>query len=296
MNLRSLRCFLAVAEELHFGRAAKRLNISQPPLSQHIKALEEELGAVLFNRTKRAVRITDAGSALLDEARRLVSQADGLRHIVQRADGGGSGYLRAGFITSSVFTDARRIYARLSRGVPGVTVMWQEMNSSEQTEALREGQIDIAFLHAPPQHPGLESRLLVRDPMVMAVPEAHPVAGRRSASLADFAADDLVLPLRHMSPIFYDSIISAYHAAGLSPTVPPHQPRNLLTVLSLVSVGAGVSVVPKTLAASGFPGVAFMKIKGVRLVAETSAVWNPRNRSPVLGRVLKALKLEGRPA
>ena len=102
MNLRSLRCFIAVAEELHFGRAAKRLNISQPPLTQHIKSLEVELGTLLFHRTKRVVRITDAGTALLDEARRLIAESDGLRHLVQRAEGGSSGYLRAGFITSSV--------------------------------------------------------------------------------------------------------------------------------------------------------------------------------------------------
>lgn len=295
MNLRSLRCFLAVAEELHFGRAAKRLNISQPPLTQHIKALEEELGASLFNRTKRSVRITEAGSALLDEARRLVTHADGLRHIVQRADGGNSGYLRAGFITSSVFTPVRKIFSRISRGVPGVTVLWQEMSSSEQVEALREDKIDIAFLHAPPQHPGLVAHLIVRDRIVMALPEAHPLASRRRVSLSEFAGDDLVLPLRHMSPIFYDSIVSACRQAGISPHIPPHLPRNLLTILSLVSVGAGVSAVPSTLAASGFPGVKFIAIKDAALYAETSALWRPGNPSPVLARVLAALRLEGRP-
>jgi DNA-binding transcriptional LysR family regulator len=149
MNLRSLRCFLAVAEELHFGRAAKRLAISQPPLTQHIKNLEAEVGADLFHRTKRSVRLTNAGTALLDEARRLVVQADGLRHIVQQAHEGRSGYLRAGFITSSVFTEIRRLYAKISRGVPGVTVMWQEMSSSEQIEALHEDKLDIAILHMP---------------------------------------------------------------------------------------------------------------------------------------------------
>jgi len=100
-----------------------------------------------------------------------------------------------------------------------------------------------------------------------------------------------VLPLRHMSPIFYDSIIAACRAAGISPTIPPHQPRNLLTILSLVSVGAGVSVVPSTLAASGFPGVTFMRIKGEAPVAEVSALWKPGNRSPVLKRALSALRL-----
>lgn len=294
MNLRSLRCFIAVAEELHFGRAAKRLNISQPPLTQHIKALEAELGALLFHRTKRSVRITDAGTALLDEARRLIAEADGLRHLVQRADGRSSGYLRAGFITSSVFTDARRLYARMSRGVPGVTVMWQEMSSTEQIEALREEKIDIAFLHTPAQHAGLVGRVVVRDPMVMAVPDVHRLAGRRSAPLAEFAADDFVLPLRHISPIFHDSIVAACRQAGISPVIPPHQPRNLLTVLSLVSVGAGVSVVPTTLAASGFPGVRFLTIRGAKLISEVSALWNPGNRSPMLARALAALRLGGR--
>jgi DNA-binding transcriptional LysR family regulator len=294
MNLRSLRCFIAVAEELHFGRAAKRLNISQPPLTQHIKSLEVELGTLLFHRTKRVVRITDAGTALLDEARRLIAESDGLRHLVQRAEGGSSGYLRAGFITSSVFTDARKLYARMSRGVPGVTVMWQEMSSTEQIEALREEKIDIAFLHTPAQHDGLVARVVVRDLMVMAVPDAHRLAGRRNAPLAEFAADDFVLPLRHISPIFYDSIIAACRQVGISPVIPPHQPRNLLTVLSLVSVGAGVSVVPRTLAASGFPGVSFVPIRGAKLISEVSALWNPGNRSPMLARALAALRLGGR--
>ncbi|WP_421997409.1 LysR substrate-binding domain-containing protein [Reyranella sp.] len=296
MNLRSLRCFIAVAEELHFGRAARRLNLSQPPLTQHIKALEAELGASLFQRTKRSVRITDAGAALLDEARRLIAEADGLRHLVRRADEGGSSYLRAGFITSSVFTAARRIFARLSRGVPGITVMWQEMSSSEQIEALHKEKIDIAFLHVPDQHDGLTARLIVREPMVMAVPEAHRLSGRRSATLEQFAADDFVLPLRHMSPIFHDSIIAACREAGISPVIPPHEPRNLLTVLSLVSVGAGVSVVPATLAASGFPGVTFLAIRGTRLVSEVSALWKPDNRSPGLARALAALRFAGRRA
>jgi DNA-binding transcriptional LysR family regulator len=293
MNLRSLRCFLAVAEELHFGRAAKRLALSQPPLTQHIKNLELELGVSLFHRTKRSVRITEAGTALLDESRRLIAQADGLRHIAQRADKGRSGYLRAGFITSSVFTETRKLYARMSRGIPGVTVMWQEMNSSEQIEALREDKLDIAFLHTPAEIAGLSAHTIVREPMVMAVPDTHRLARRRQAGLAEFASDDFVLPLRHMSPIFYDSIIAACRAVDISPTIPPHQPRNLLTILSLVSVGAGVSVVPNTLAKAGFPGVTFMRIRGEAPINEVSALWRPDNRSPVLARALRALDLAG---
>ncbi len=292
MNLRSLRCFIAVAEELHFGRAADRLNMSQPPLSQHIKALEEELGAVLFNRTKRSVRITEAGMSLLDEARRLVTQADGLRHVVQRADKGSGGYLRIGFITSSVFTETHKIYSKLSRGMPGVTAMWQEMNSSEQLEALREDKIDIAFLHTPVAHDeGLAMRMIVRDPMMVAIPGSHLAAGRGSVALSALKGDDFVLPLRHMSPVFYDSIIAACRGAGFSPVIAPHQPRNLLTILSLVSVGAGVSVVPRSLATASFPGVRIIRIRGEGPIAEVSALWKPDNRSPVLARALGALDM-----
>ncbi|MEI8155195.1 MAG: LysR substrate-binding domain-containing protein [Hyphomicrobiales bacterium] len=289
LNLRALRCFLAVAEELHFGRAAKRLNISQPPLTQHIKGLEHELGARLFNRTKRSVQITDAGAALVDEARLLLTQADGLRHVVQRADSGRGGSLRAGFITSAVFTKTRLLYIRMS-GVPGATVLWQEMNSSEQVEALREGRIDIGFLHSPSEHADLESRVIVRDPMVVAVPETHRLAGRKSAPLSEFGKDDFVLPLRHMSPAFYDRILAACSAAGISPAV-PHQPRHLLTILSMVSMGAGISLVPASLASAGFPSVSFIKIRGPAPVTEVSVVWNPANRSPVLARALKVLGL-----
>ncbi len=291
MNLRSLRCFLAVAEELHFGRAAKRLALSQPPLTQHIKNLELEIGALLFHRTKRSVRITDAGTALLDEARRLIAQVDGLRHVVQRAHEGRSGYLRAGLITSSVFTEIRKLYTKISRGVPGVTVMWQEMNSSEQVEALHEDKLDIGFLHMPTPHPNLVTRTIVREPMLMAMSDVHRLAGRRQVRLSEFAGDDFVLPLRHMSPIFYDSIIAACRAAGISPAIPPHQPRNLLTILSLVSVGAGVSVIPRTLATAGFPGVVFKRILGEAPINEVSVVWRADNRSPVLARVLQALDL-----
>ena len=290
MNLRSLRCFLAVAEELHFGRAAKRLNISQPPLTQHIKSLERDLGARLFDRTKRSVQITEAGTALLDEARLLIAQADGLRHVVQRADKGRRGTLRAGFITSAVFTKTRLLYATISRGVPGATVMWQEMNSSEQVEALREGRIDIGFLHTPSEHRGLEARVIVRDPMVVAVPDTHRLAGRRSAPLSEFGDDDFVLPLRQMSPAFYDRIIAACSAAGISPAI-PHQPRHLLTILSMVSMGAGISLVPSSLANAGFPSVSFIKIRGQAPVTEVSVLWSSQNRSPVLARALQVLGL-----
>lgn len=292
MNLRSLRCFVAVAEELNFSRAASRLNMSQPPLTQHIKSLEHQLGATLFYRTKRSVRISEVGAALLDEARRLLAQADGLPHLVQRAKTERCGYLRAGFVASAIFTKVRSLYTKLSSDVPGVLTLWQEMNSAEQIDALRSGKLDIAFVYLPADYDDLEVRTVARDPIVVTVPERHRFAKRRKVRLEELRNDDFVLPLRHLSPRFYDRVISACQEAGISPTI-LHQPRHMLSILSLVSMGAGVSFLPRSLASAGFPGVTFLDIVGKAPNIELAVLWNPKSHSPALDSALKRLRLSG---
>lgn len=290
MNLRSLRCFVTVAEELNFSRAALRLNMSQPPLTQHIKRLEQHLGVTLFHRTKRSVRISEVGVALLDEARLLLAQADGLPHLAQRAKTEGCGYLRAGFVASAVFTRMRSFYTKLSSDLPGVVTMWQEMNSAEQIEALRNEKLDIAFAYLPTDCDDLEVRTVARDLIAVTVPEHHRFAKRRRVRLGELRNDDFVLPLRHLSPRFYDRVISACHDAGISPTI-PHQPRHMLSILSLVSMGAGVSFLPRSLAAAGFPGVTFLDIAGEAPTIELAVLWHPANHSPALATALKLLRL-----
>lgn len=290
MNLRSLRCFVAVAEELNFSRAAERLNMSQPPLTQHIKSLEHQLGAILFHRTKRSVRISEVGIALLDEARRLLAQVDGLPHLVQRAKLEGSGYLRAGFVASAVFTKVRSLYTKLSYDIPGVLTLWQEMNSAEQIDALRTGKLDIAFVYLPTDVDDLELRTVAQDPIVVTVPERHRFAKRRKVKLEELQNDDFVLPLRHLSPRFYDRVIAACHQASISPTI-LHQPRHMLSILSLVSMGAGVSFLPRSLAAAGFPGVTFLDIAGEVPKIELAVMWNANNQSAALKNALARLRL-----
>lgn len=288
MNLRSLRCFVTLAEELNFSRAARRLNMSQPPLTQHIKSLERELGAELFHRNKRTVRISEVGTALVDTARLLLAQADGLPQLAQRADTGSSGYLRAGFVASAIFTRTRLLYTKLSSGIPGIVTIWQEMNSAEQIEALRNEQLDIAFVYRPLDCDDLEVRTIARDPIVIAVPEHHRFAKRRTVALSALGNDDFVLPARHLSPGLYDRIIASCHDAGITPRV-PHQPRHMLSVLSLVSMGAGVSFLPRSLAQARFPGVTFLDITRKPPHIELAALWNPTNNSPTLAKALKAL-------
>lgn len=288
MELRGLRYFLAVAQELHFGRAAARLNISQPPLTEHVKRLESELGVLLFERTKRSVKLTPAGVALLHEARRVLGDIEGLRTVVRVAQSGETGLLRAGFMSSAPFARARELYACLARDLPGVSVIWNGLTTSEQILSLRAGRIDIGLLHLPADTAGLEVRPVVRDRLVLAVHVSHPMAGRASAPLAAFRNDGFILPPRESAPGLHDLIVATCAGAGFSPMI-PHRARDMLAMISLVSIGAGVSIVPRWLTAAGFPDTRFLAIAGGVPEVELALAWNPGNDSPVLARALAAL-------
>ncbi|MFT3805080.1 MAG: LysR substrate-binding domain-containing protein [Burkholderiaceae bacterium] len=288
MDLRGLRYFLAVAQELHFGRAAARLHISQPPLTQHVKKLEADLGVLLFDRNKRSVRLTAAGEALMLEARRLLGDVEGLRRVVRIAQSGETGLLRAGFMSSAPFARARELYACLAQRLPGVSVIWHGLTSSEQAHALRMQQIDLAFLHLPADTDGLRVVPIVRDQLVMAVHASHPMAGRRQARLEAFRDDGFILPPRESAPGLHDLIVATCLQAGFSPSI-PHRARDMLAMISLVSIGAGVSIVPRWLTAAGFPDVRFLRLHASPTV-ELALAWNPDNRSPVLARALVALQ------
>lgn len=289
MELRELRYFLAVADELHFGRAAARLHISQPPLTQHIKKLEADLGVRLFDRNKRSVRLTAAGAAMLDEARRIVDDLEGMRRIVQRTELGETGLLRAGFMSSAPFAKARQLYTCLARELRGISVTWHGLTTSEQVRALQLHQIDLGFLHLPAECPGLMVHPVADDRLVLAVHASHPLASRKSAPLKAFAGDGFILPPRASAPGLYDLIIATCNAAGFSPAI-PHRARDMLAMISLVSIGSGVSVVPRWLTSAGFPDVCFLDITGRVPHVQLALAWNPDNRSPVLRRALAAFQ------
>lgn len=286
MDLKELRCFVAVAEELHFGRAANRLHTSQPPVTQSIKRLEESLGVQLLVRTKRYVRLTAAGATLLDEARRVLTQTDNMKRSVQEAEKGKTGFLRAGFLATTVFTEAREHYLRIIAELHGVSVNWREMNSTDQVQALQLGEIDIGLVHTPLERHGLDAKLVAREPLVIVVPATHRNAKSKSLRLQELKNDHFIMPPRHTAPGFYDNIITACNAAGFSPVI-PHLARHMVTMISLVSINAGVTLVPRWMQTCGVPGVVFLNIIGQAPTAEISIVWNPQNQSPVLARVLK---------
>ncbi len=288
MELRGLRYFMAVAQELHFGRAAARLHISQPPLTEHIKKLEAELGVRLFERTKRSVRITPAGEALQQEARRLLGDVEDLYQVVRRADEGLNGILRTGFMSSATFAGVDRLSTHLLRHLPGVSITWHGLPTSEQVMALRAQQLDLGIVHLPADTRGLELRVIARGDLVVAMHTAHPLARRRKIALAELRDDSFVLSPRPSAHGLHDLIIATCQRAGFSPLI-RHQARDMVSIISMVSIGAGVSLVPTWLAASKFPNTVYVRLKEQAPQIELAVAWNPENLSPVLHRTLETL-------
>jgi DNA-binding transcriptional LysR family regulator len=293
METRLLRSFLVLAEELHFGRAANRLHITQPPLSKQIGQLEESLGTRLFDRNRREVRLTSAGHALVVEARRLIEQSHFAVDAVQRAARGDEGRVRIAFNASVLFMDVEHLVTRVNLRLPGLTASWQEMGSSEQIEALRQDRIDIGFAQTPSVLPELASHVVARVPMAVALPARHPLARLKAVSLARLANEDFVLTPREIGPGFFDLVVSACVSAGFSPRI-RHHARHLLTTLSLIATSGAVSLVPRTLARASLPGIVFRPIAGRQIESSYSVAWKPTNPLPVLRRVLDVLGVDER--
>ncbi|OZI19839.1 hypothetical protein CAL26_19940 [Bordetella genomosp. 9] len=289
MDPRSLRMFLALAEELHYGRAAERLFMSQPPLTKAIQQMEERLGVTLFDRNQRRVRLTIAGTVMVEEARRLLTQTELSIRAVQRAEQGNAGRIRVGFVAAVLFMDIREVILGLERKMPGLETVWEEMGSSEQIHALEQDRIDIGFAQISQGMSRMMSIPVGRVELVVALEAGHPLARRRRVRLADLAEDAFIAIPRQSGPSFHDLTIATCMGAGFSPRI-VHYARHLVSVVSLVAMGRGVSLVPRSFARAGVPGVVFKQIDGTAVQAEYSAVWNPANTLPLLPRVLAMLE------
>jgi DNA-binding transcriptional LysR family regulator len=296
MELRHLRYFVAVAEELHFGRAAERLHIAQPPLSRQIRDLERELGTPLFERGTRGVTLTVAGRAFLPEARLTLAQAERAQRTAQRAAAGEIGRLRVGFVEAA--TDAGILpdvlgFFRLH--LPNIGLSLFEMDAAQQADALREGRIDVGVLHSPPA--GAEQWLHVErvygDRIVAAVPATHALARRTRLALADLAPEPFVLFPRSSAPALHDDLIARCRRLGFSPRI-AQEAAGWHTVAGLVSAGVGVAFVPRSIAQLQRPGVAYRALRGLSVEMGVFAAWRRGERSPVRDRFVTALKAVAR--
>src|SRR5262245_15153835 len=219
LELRHLRYFVAVAEELHFGRAAARLGIAQPPLSQQIQHLEQALGTRVFEGTRRRVQLTDAGEVLLVDARRILTDVDRAFADVGRAGRGEVGSLTVAFAASVMFLDLPRIIREFRARYPGVTLELREMPTGPQIAALERGEIDIGFLREPPASPTLAVETVMTEPLHIAIGLSHPLATRRRIPLARLADEDFVLFPQDVAPGLHAQVMALCRDAGFAPRV-----------------------------------------------------------------------------
>jgi len=267
VELRHLRYFVAVAEELHFGRAAERLHIAQPPLSQQIKTLENELQVLLLARTKRKVELTPAGKLFLEEARLILSQAERAKRIAKEAQRGIRGRLSIGFVTSASYSILPVLIRRFRHDFPFIDLNLIEMIPSRQIEALERGDLDAGILRSPVGTSEMNAKTIVTEPLVAALPVDHRKAKQQSVSLKSLADDAFVFFPRHHGPGIYDVVIKACHDAGFSPHV-SYAPNEMQTILAYVAAGLGVSLVPYSLSVFHRNSIVYLPVHGIRLCTE----------------------------
>jgi len=261
MELRHLRYFVAVAEELHFGRAARKLHISQPPLSMQIRALEDELGVILLKRTQRHVSLTQAGTALLGEARHILARVEQAVLTTSRAGRGEIGELVIGFISVADYNVLPLVLREFRRRFPLVNLTLRESTTDVQIRDLLAGRIDVGFVLPPVNDPSLESISILREPLIAALPEKHPLA-RKTGKLALGKLKDapFILFPRPYAPGLYDDVVSCCKAAGFSPRV-EQEAIQMQTIVSLVSAELGVALIPASLTNLQRTGVIYKSLK-----------------------------------
>jgi DNA-binding transcriptional LysR family regulator len=263
MELRHLRYFVAVAEEGHVTRAAERLGMQQPPLSQQIQALERELAVQLFRRKPRGVELTDAGHALLDDARAILAHVDHAFATTRRTARGEQGRIAIGFTSSAPFHPfVPRVIRAFREAYPLVALTLDESGTTELIDDLRNERVDAAFIRTPVADPmGITVNPLLEEAMLVALPATHALAASDTElQLASLAAETFIVYRRPSGPGLYDAIFAACHAAGFSPIVGQEAPR-IVSTLNLVAAGLGIAVVPASLARMQMDGVVYRPLR-----------------------------------
>lgn len=279
MELRHLRYFVAVAEELHFRRAAERLHIAQPPLSLQIAELERELGARLLDRRQgRSTRLTAAGKCFLDDARRILAATDQAAERARRAQHGTAGSLSVGMTSSMAYGIVPTLLRQHRVRYPDVQIRLAEMSTAVQEQALLERSIDLGFCYAPLEHSELASSGIHQETLLVAVAESHPLSAKRGIRLASLAREPLLCFPRHLSPGLFDLIASACRQGGLSFSV-VQEATQLQTIIALVCAGLGVALVPETMSKLHRDGVTYRPIRDAMPRVETLVVWRASEAS-----------------
>ncbi|HEY8583305.1 MAG TPA: LysR family transcriptional regulator [Capillimicrobium sp.] len=287
MELRQLRYFVAVAEERSFTRAAERLHVAQPALSVQVRRLEGELGVDLVDRSRRTIRLTDAGEVLLAEARRLLSGLDQTVELVRRTGAGDVGRIAVGFVPSAANEALPPLLRRYGAAHPGVRVDLQELAPDALVRGLHEGRLDVCFLYLPFDDATLATAVVAREAFVAALPSDHPLAGDGEDAELDvgaLAGQPFVLPARHGMPGLHAQVLALCREAGFSPRAVQEEVWLVQTMIGLVAAGVGVALVPDSARALRRRGVVYRPLRdgGGEHVVELAAVWRRDDPSPLV--------------
>lgn len=287
MELRHLRYFSVLAEELHFSRAAARLSISQPPLSVAIRQLEESVGARLFERNNKEVRLTAAGQALRISARKILAQADEAALEARNVAAGLAGRLRVGFVGAMLYRGLPQALRNFQARYPKVQVTLTELNSGDQITGLMHDRLDLGFIHTSRMPDELDSRLLLSEPFICCLPARHRLARGSAVRPVDLIGEPFVLFSQSVSPDYYDRILAICAEAGFRPEI-RHEVRHWLAVVSLVAQGLGVGLVPQALQHSALRGAVFRPTAGVDARSETYGVSRRDAHNPLIAELFDA--------
>jgi DNA-binding transcriptional LysR family regulator len=286
-SLDQLSAFVAVAEELHFGRAAERLNMTQPPLSRQVQKLERAVGVRLLERDNRRVALTEAGQAFLAEARRVLALVETAGDLARRVDQGAAGTLRLGFTATSAIRTLGPLLRRISEELPGVDVILHERVTPAQLEGLLRGELDLALGRPPFDSQLFDSRVVFREPLCAVVPSNHRLARLgRPLTPADFADEPVISYSPTQARYFHE--LTVRFLADAYPRI-EQRVQQILTVVLLVAAGRGVALVPSSARSLGIEGVAYCEVGVPGEPVELHAIWNRDSTNPVLHRVLTML-------
>lgn len=290
MELRYLRYFVAVAETRHFTKAAELLNISQPPLSQQIKKLEEEIGTPLLKRLTRGVELTDAGEAFYQDARQILELS---ANALEKAKGiarGISGQLSIGFASSTAFhPQIFRLLRRFQDSFPAITLLPREENMATLMHELQEGLLDAAFVRLPCESSkAFNLKMIASEKMALVLPQGHRLADTPRLSLAALREEPLVLFPREVAPSLYEVIISACLRAGFQPDSVQQSPQ-ISSAINMVAAGFGITIIPDSLRSIQLPGVNFHQIEDAALSSDIALAWRRWDRSPAVHHLAESL-------
>lgn len=290
MELRQLRYFAAVSEELSFSRAAIRLHISQPPLSTQIKSLEEEIGVQLFERSNRGVTLTAAGSVFYEEVRSILARLESARTKAQHADRGDVGTLGIGFVSLADYSILPPALKDFRARFPGVEVQLHELSTDAQILELRAARLDVGIGLGPVEEPDLSFEVVLREALVLAAPTGHTLIKRKGAvDLASLARESFIIPPRIIGPGLYDTIISLCREHGFAPRITQHA-RQMQTVISLVASGMGFALVPASMANLKLSGVEYRSLRGARADIELGVIRLRNAETPISNQFIATLK------